>query len=150
VPFLDGADLNSSKKSLLQKTCSFTPKFIVILTRGLKKTLGLIVIAVMKEIKSSQRKQIYLSSYIRHQSSACLRTIWCWKSYARDPLTLSPPAVKTQWLFQCQAFQHLVRSSHTLVNWTFDLLNQFSISSAYFWKHWMLFASVCNINTLGQ
>jgi hypothetical protein len=65
-------------------------------------------------------------------------------------LTLSPPAVKTQWLSQCQAFQSLVRSSHTLVNWTFDLLNQFAISLACFWKHWMLFASVCNINTLGQ
>jgi hypothetical protein len=58
--------------------------------------------------------------------------------------------VKTQWLSQCQAFQHLVRSSHTLVNWTFDLLNRFSISLACFWKHWMLFASVCNINTPGQ
>jgi hypothetical protein len=49
-------------------------------------------------------------------------------------VTLSPPAVKTQWLSQCQAFQHLVRSSHTLVNWTFDLLNRFSISLACFLK----------------
>jgi hypothetical protein len=65
-------------------------------------------------------------------------------------LTLSPPAVKTQWFSQCQAFQRLVRSSHTLVNWTFDLLNRFSISLACFWKHWMLFAFVCDINTLGQ
>jgi hypothetical protein len=65
-------------------------------------------------------------------------------------LTLSPPAVKTQWLSQCQAFQRLVRSSNSLVNWTFDLLNQLSISLACFWKHWMLFASVCNVNTLGQ
>jgi hypothetical protein len=65
-------------------------------------------------------------------------------------LTLSPPAVKTQWLLQCQAFQRLVRSSHTLVNWTFDLLNRFWISLACFWKHWILFASVCNINTSGQ
>jgi hypothetical protein len=64
--------------------------------------------------------------------------------------TLSPPAVKTQWLSQCQAFQRLVRNSHTLVNWTFDLLNRFSISLASFWKHWILFASVCNINTPGQ
>jgi hypothetical protein len=65
-------------------------------------------------------------------------------------LTLSPPAVKTQWLSQCQTFQHLVRSSHTLVNWTFDLLNRLSISLACFWKHWMLFVSVCIINTPGQ
>jgi hypothetical protein len=43
-------------------------------------------------------------------------------------LTLSPPAVKTQWLSQCQAFQRLVRSSHTLANWTFD--------------HWIDFQSV--------
>jgi hypothetical protein len=50
-------------------------------------------------------------------------------------LTLSPPAVKTQCLSQCQAFQRLVRSSHTLVNWiwiTFDLLNRFSISLVAF------------------
>jgi hypothetical protein len=66
------------------------------------------------------------------------------------PSTFSPPAVKTQWLSQCQAFQRLVRSSHTLVNWTFDLLNRFSISLACFWKHWLLFTSVCNINTPGQ
>jgi hypothetical protein len=65
-------------------------------------------------------------------------------------LTLSPPAVKTQWLSQCQAFQRLVRSSHTLVNWTFDLLNRFLISLVCFWKHWMLFVSVCNLNTPGQ
>jgi hypothetical protein len=65
-------------------------------------------------------------------------------------LTLSPPAVKTQWLSQCQAFQRLVRSSHTLVNWTFDILNQFSTSLACFWKHWMLFASVCYKNIIGQ
>jgi hypothetical protein len=65
-------------------------------------------------------------------------------------LTLSPPAVKTQLVPQCQAFQRLVRSSHTLVNRTFDLLNRFSISLWCFWKHWMLFASVCNINTPGQ
>jgi hypothetical protein len=32
-------------------------------------------------------------------------------------LTLSPSAVKTQCLSQCQTFLHLVRSSHTLVNW---------------------------------
>jgi hypothetical protein len=32
-------------------------------------------------------------------------------------LPLLPPAVKTQCLSQCQAFQRLVRSSHTLVNW---------------------------------
>jgi hypothetical protein len=49
VPILDGADLNSSEKSLLQNICGFTTKFIVILTHGLKKTLGHIVIAVMKE-----------------------------------------------------------------------------------------------------
>jgi hypothetical protein len=55
-----------------------------------------------------------------------------------------------QRLSQCQAFQRLVRSSHTLVNWTFDLLNRFSISLACLWKHWMLFASVRNINTTGQ
>jgi hypothetical protein len=43
-------------------------------------------------------------------------------------LTLSPPAVKTQWLSQCQAFQRLVRSSHTLVNWTPEsIFNQFSV-----------------------
>jgi hypothetical protein len=71
-------------------------------------------------------------------------------STIRKCLTLSPPAVKTQWVSQCQAFQHLVRSSHTLVNWIFDLLNRFSISLACFWKLWTLFASVCNINTLGQ
>jgi hypothetical protein len=65
-------------------------------------------------------------------------------------LTLSPPAVKTQWLSQCQAFQYLVRSSHTLVSRTLDLLNRFSITLACFWKHWMLFASDCNISTLGQ
>jgi hypothetical protein len=60
-------------------------------------------------------------------------------------LTLSPPAVKTQRVSQCQAFKSLVRSSHTLVNWTFDILNRFSISYlACFWKHWMLFASVCS------
>jgi hypothetical protein len=64
--------------------------------------------------------------------------------------TLSPPAVKTQWLSQCHAFQRLVRSSHTLVNWTFDLLNRFSNSLASLWKHWMLFTSVCNTNTSGQ
>jgi hypothetical protein len=59
--------------------------------------------------------------------------------------------VKTHWLSQCQTFQRLVRSYHTLVNWTFYLLNRFSISLACFWKHWLLFASVCNINTpLGQ
>jgi hypothetical protein len=63
-------------------------------------------------------------------------------------LSLSPPAVKTQWFSQSQAFQRLVRSSHTIVSKTFDLLNQISLAS--FWKHWMLFASVCNINTLGQ
>jgi hypothetical protein len=49
-------------------------------------------------------------------------------------LALSPPAVKTQWLSQCQAFQRRVRSSHTLVNWTFDLLNRFSIRLACFLK----------------
>jgi hypothetical protein len=76
--------------------------------------------------------------------------MWCYFSIVSRPLTLSPPAVKTQWLSQCQAFQRLVRSSHTLVNWTFDLPNQFSISLACSWKHCMLFASVCNINTLGQ
>jgi hypothetical protein len=66
-------------------------------------------------------------------------------------LTLSPPAVKTQWLSQCQTFHRLVRSSHTLVSWTFDLLNRFSISLACFRKKkWMLFASVRNINTPGQ
>jgi hypothetical protein len=67
-------------------------------------------------------------------------------------LTLSPPAVKSQCLFQCQAFQRLVRSSHTLGNCiliTFDLLNRFSISLVCFWKHRMLFASVCHINTPG-
>jgi hypothetical protein len=47
-------------------------------------------------------------------------------------LTFSPPAVKTQWVSQCQAFQRLVKSSHTLVNKTFDLLNRFSISLAIF------------------
>jgi hypothetical protein len=61
VPFLDGADLNSSEKSLLQKICGFSTKFIVTLTHGSKKTLGHIVIAVMKETESSQRKQIDLS-----------------------------------------------------------------------------------------
>jgi hypothetical protein len=42
--------------------------------------------------------------------------------HQRMYLTLSPPAVKTQCLSQCQAFQCLVRSSHTLVNW---ILNNF-------------------------
>jgi hypothetical protein len=49
-------------------------------------------------------------------------------------LTLSPPAVKTRCLSQCQAFQRLVRSSHTLVNWmlnncwsTESIFNQFSV-----------------------
>jgi hypothetical protein len=60
--------------------------------------------------------------------------------------------VKTQCLSQCQAFQRLVWSSHTLVNW---ILNNFwSTKSIFnlvcFWKHSMLFASVCNINTPGQ
>jgi hypothetical protein len=48
-------------------------------------------------------------------------------------LTLSLPAVKTQWLSQCQAFRRLVRSSHTVVNWilnnfwsTESIFNQFS------------------------
>jgi hypothetical protein len=52
----------------------------------------------------------------------------------RRALTLSPPAVKTQCLSQCQAFQRFVRSSHTLVNWilnnfwsTESILNQFSV-----------------------
>jgi hypothetical protein len=49
-------------------------------------------------------------------------------------LTLQPPAVKTQCLSQCQAFQRLVRSSHTLFNWilnnfwsTTSIFNQFSV-----------------------
>jgi hypothetical protein len=74
----------------------------------------------------------------------------CLKLYLYVYLTLSPPAVKMEWLSQCQAFQRFVRSSHTLVSWTFDLLNPFSISLACVWKYWMLFASVCNINTPGQ
>jgi hypothetical protein len=40
---------------------------------------------------------------------------------------LSPPAVKTQCLFECQAFQRLVRSSLTQ-SITFYLLNWFAIS----------------------
>jgi hypothetical protein len=69
-------------------------------------------------------------------------------------LTLSPPAVKTQCLSQCQAFQCHVRSSHTLDNWilnnflsTKSIFKQFSVC---FSTHSMLFASVCNINTPGQ
>jgi hypothetical protein len=49
-------------------------------------------------------------------------------------LTLSPPAVKSQFLSQCQAFQRFVRSSHILVNWivnnfwsTQSIFNQFSV-----------------------
>jgi hypothetical protein len=46
-------------------------------------------------------------------------------------LTLSPPAVKTQWLSQCQAFQRLVRSSQyssQLNFWsTESIFNQFSV-----------------------
>jgi hypothetical protein len=49
-------------------------------------------------------------------------------------LTLSPQAVKTQCLSQCQAFQRLVRSSHSLVNWILknfwsaeSIFNQFSV-----------------------
>jgi hypothetical protein len=49
-------------------------------------------------------------------------------------LTLSPPAVKTQHFSQCQASQHLVRSSHILVNWILNnfrstelIFNQFSV-----------------------
>jgi hypothetical protein len=70
------------------------------------------------------------------------------------PLTLSPPAVKTQSLSQCQAFQRLLRSSHTLVN---EILNNFRSTelifnqfSVFFFKHLTLFASVCNINITGQ
>jgi hypothetical protein len=61
---------------------------------------------------------VYPHSHIVYVRTTC-------KCLLHTFLTLSPPAVKTQWLSQCQAFQRLVRSSHTLVNWTFDLLNQF-------------------------
>jgi hypothetical protein len=96
-----------------------------------------------------KKEKYYFAQYIQQiqLQSNCLQRAYNLKVYN---LTLSPPAVKTQLLSQCQAFQHLVRSFHSLVNWSFDLLNRFSISLACFWKHWMLFACVCNINTLGQ
>jgi hypothetical protein len=52
--------------------------------------------------------------------------------FFRITLTISLPGVKTQWPSQCQVFQRLARSSHALVNWTFDLLNRFSIGLACF------------------
>jgi hypothetical protein len=44
-------------------------------------------------------------------------------------LTLSPAAVKTQCLSQCQTSQCLVRNSHTLVNW---ILNKFWSTESIF------------------
>jgi hypothetical protein len=44
-------------------------------------------------------------------------------------LTLSPPALKTKCFSQWQAFQRLVRSSHTLVNW---ILNNFWFTELIF------------------
>jgi hypothetical protein len=55
-------------------------------------------------------------------------------------LTLSPPAVKTQCLSQCQAFQRLVRSSHTLVNW---ILNNFRSTESIF-NHFSVFLKILN------
>jgi hypothetical protein len=48
-----------------------------------------------------------------------------------NAMTLSVPGVPAC----CEKFPHS---------------GQFAISLACFWKHWMLFASVCKINTLGQ
>jgi hypothetical protein len=56
-----------------------------------------------------------------------------------NAISLSVPGVPAP----CEKFPH----SSLIEFWkTFDLLNRFSISLVCFGKHWMLFASVCNIN----
>jgi hypothetical protein len=102
-----------------------------------------------KQSKNVKKQHKQKHGHQRHVTVHLVPSLPCYAATSRS-LTLSPPAVKTQWLSQCQAFQRLVRSSHTIVNITFDLLNRFSISLACFWKHWMLFTFVCNINPLGQ
>jgi hypothetical protein len=69
---------------------------------------------------------------VRHQVVPISAVTGCGKAFAC--LTLPPPAVKTQWLYQCQTFQRLVRSSHTLVKYILNnfwsnklIFNQFSV-----------------------
>jgi hypothetical protein len=85
VPFLDGADLNSSEKSLLQKICVFSTKFIVSLTHGSKKTLGHIVIAVMKETESSQESRLICPS------KSAINPVHAWKRSGVENLGIETP-----------------------------------------------------------
>jgi hypothetical protein len=55
-------------------------------------------------------------------------------------LTLSLPAVQTQWFSQYQTFQRLVRSSHTLANW---ILNNFWPTESIF-NHFSVFLKTLN------
>jgi hypothetical protein len=66
-----------------------------------------------------EKEELYSAQYLR-QSKVKALGYTC--TYTSKCLTLSPPAVKTQCLSQCQAFQRLVTSSHTLVN---GILNNF-------------------------
>jgi hypothetical protein len=89
--------------------------------------LDWLIIQLLKRTKKSIQQMHDRSAFIP-MTASCENT-----------MTLSVPDVPAS----CEKF-------HTLVNWAFDLLNRFSISLACLWKHWMLFASVCNINTSGQ
>jgi hypothetical protein len=63
---------------------------------------------------------------LRVRDCACV----CLLLTVKIQLTLSPPAVKTQWLFQCQAFQRREKFPHCsqLNFWSTELIfNQFSV-----------------------